>query len=127
MAIFEEVTLNWGGKDYRIEPSRVMGAIAKVEEVITLKELGEFAMKGDAPMARLAMAFGNVLRYAGAKIGDDEVYAGLFDPEQGGSVMSSISVLLSMMVPPTTMRSPGKNQAVPTGGKSSSKRHTKQP
>ena len=67
MSIFEEVVLSWDGVEYKIDPERVMGAIAKVEEIITLRELSEYAQKGDAPMAKLAMAFASVLRYAGAK------------------------------------------------------------
>jgi len=126
MAIFEEVVLTWNGTEYRIEPTKVMGAIAKVEEIITLKELGEYAQKGDAPMAKLAMAFGSVLRYAGARVGDDEVYAGMFGGANQTSASTSISNLLTMMIPPSVLQSPkGKVQAAPTGGKSSSKRLSK--
>ena len=120
MKIFEDVTLTWKGQDYTIESTKIMGAIAKIEEVITLKELGEYAQKGDAPMAKLAMAFASVLRYSGAKVGDDEVYAGLFSGESGASVMESLSSLLTMMIPPSALQSKkqGNDQAAPTGGKS---------
>jgi hypothetical protein len=119
MKIFEDVTLTWKGQDHTIESTRVMGAIAKIEEVITLKELGEYANKGDAPMAKLAMAFGSVLRYAGAKVSDDEVYAGMFSGESGASVMQSLSSLLTMMIPPNAFQNKkqGNDQAAPTGGK----------
>lgn len=128
MAIFEEVSLRWGGEEYKIEPTKVMGAIARVEEIITLKELGEYAQKGDAPMAKLAMAFGSVLRYAGARVSDDEVYAGMFGIESQTSALTSITVLLQMMIPPSAfkqMAAKGNAEAAPTGGKNSSKRPTK--
>jgi hypothetical protein len=127
MAIFEEVSLRWGGEEYKIEPTKVMGAIARVEEVITLKELGEYAQKGDAPMAKLAMAFASVLRYAGARVSDDEVYAGMFGGESQTSALASITVLLQMMIPPSAYKqvAKGNAQAAPTGGKNSSKKPTK--
>ena len=120
MRVFEDVNLAWKGREYKIESTKVMGAIAKIEEVITLKELGEYANRGDAPMAKLAMAFASVLRYAGAKVGDDEVYAGMFSGESGASVMESLSSLLAMMIPPNALQSKkeGNDQAAPTGGKS---------
>jgi hypothetical protein len=124
MAIFEEITLTWAGADYTIEPNKVMGAIARIEEVITLKELGEYAQKGDAPMAKLAMAFAAVLRYAGARVSEEEVYAAMFSKEGQTSAMASISTLLTMMIPPNAFKQTqsGKAQAVPTGGKNSSKK-----
>lgn len=127
MAIFEEVSLRWGGEEYKIEPTKVMGAIARVEEIITLKELGEYAQKGDAPMAKLAMAFGSVLRYAGARVSDEEVYSGMFGGEAQQTALMSITVLLQMMIPPTALKrmTKGNEQAAPTGGKNSSKKPTK--
>jgi hypothetical protein len=125
MAIFEEVSLTWEDVEYKIEPTKVMGAIAKVEEIITLKELLEYFQKNDAPMVKLSMAFGSVLRYAGAKVTDEEVYAGMFTEGRQDSIMTSIYNLLFMMIPPSVMSKPGKVQAAPTGGKNSSKKRTR--
>jgi len=125
MAIFEEVSLTWEGKEYKIEPTKVMGAIAKIEEIITLKELLEYFQKGDAPMAKLSMSFATVLRYAGAKVTDEEVYSGMFQDGLQDNIMNSIYNLLFMMIPPSAINKPGKVQAVPTGGKNSSKKRTR--
>jgi len=126
MGIFEEVSLKWKGETYKIEPTKVMGAIAQVEEIITLKELGEYAQKGDAPMAKLAMAFAAVLRYAGAKVRDEEVYAGMFGGDGQQSAIGSIATLLQMMIPPSAFaKTEGNAKAAPTGGKSSSKKRTR--
>lgn len=100
MAIFEEVVLTWKGIEYKIEPDKVMGAIARVEDVITLKELGEYAQKGDAPLAKLAMAYASILKYAGAKLTDAEVYQAMFDREDNTNILGCINVLLTMMIPP---------------------------
>jgi hypothetical protein len=125
MSIFEKVSLKWGGKEYDIESDKVMGAIAKVEEVITLQELFNFYQKNDAPMAKLAMAFAAVLRYAGATVKDEEVYAAMFNHEDQNSVTNSINTLLVMMVPPSAMGGGGNGKAAPTGGKNSSKKPIK--
>lgn len=118
MGIFEDVTLTWKGQDHTIEASRVMGAIAKVEEIITLRELFDYYQKSDAPMVKLSMAFASVLRYAGAKVKDEEVYAAMFNHEDQNSVTNSISTLLAMMVPPSAIAgNKGNDQAAPTGGK----------
>ena len=100
MSIFEEVTLSWKGEDYKIPPDRIMGAIAKIEDVITLKELSDFAIKGDAPMAKMAIAYATVLRYAGAKVNEAEVYSAMFDVGHNTNILTCINALLTMMIPP---------------------------
>lgn len=109
--IFEPVILTWHGSEYEIAPDRIMGAIAKIEDVITLKELGEYAMKGDAPLAKLAMAYSSVLRYAGCKVTDAEVYQSMFDSSNSVSILGCINALLAMMIPPKKEDDSKKEQA----------------
>lgn len=112
MGIFEPVVLTWDGQEYEIAPDRTMGAIARIEEIITLKEVGEYAMKGDAPIAKLSMAYGAVLRYAGCKVKDEEIYAGMFQGASDTSVLGCINALLAMMIPPSRDKNPKKDQAL---------------
>lgn len=112
MGIFEPVVLSWNGQEYEIAPDRLMGAIATIEDTITLKEVGEYAMKGDAPIAKLSMAYGSVLRYAGCKVKDDEIYVAMFDSGKNTSVLGCISALLAMMIPPKRNDDPKKDQAL---------------
>ena len=70
MSLFEPVTLTWKGQEYVVKPDQVMYLIAIVEDKITLRQLSS----GDVPFSRTAQAFGAALRYAGAKVNDDEVY-----------------------------------------------------
>lgn len=100
MSIFEEVTLSWNGEEYKIPPDRIMGAIAKIEDVITLKELSDYAVKGDAPLAKMAIAYAAVLRYAGAKVNEAEVYSAMFDLGNNMNILTCINALLTMMIPP---------------------------
>jgi len=112
MSIFDTVTLTWKGKDYVIPPHHTLRAIARVEEVITIQELIQYGQRGTAPVAKLAQAFASVLRFAGASVTDEEVYAGMFSGDSSpASIPVAIQSLLSMMVP----KEVPKLQGVPGG------------
>lgn len=120
MAIFEEVVVVWRENEHRIPPGRVLGAIAVVEDEISMGRLAEANKTSDYPLAKIAKAYGALLRYAGAKATDDEVYAALFDKTQDtfrGNVIDRVHTLLLMMVPPVALREqapPKKDAAPPT-------------
>lgn len=110
--MFKPVNITWAGKEYSIPPDRIMGAIASVEDIITLKELGEYMQKNDAPLGKLAMAFGTVLRYAGARVRDEEIYSAMFE-DGSVSIMNCLTILLTMMLPPQKDE-PAKKVVAPT-------------
>lgn len=60
MGAFDAITLAWAGSEYAIPANRVMGAIARIEDVVTLEELGRYGERGTMPIAKLAMAWGFV-------------------------------------------------------------------
>lgn len=95
MGIFEPVTITWKGTDYTVQPDKVMMLIAKIEDIITFSEL----VAENPKLVKLAMAFGAALRYAGAKVTDDEIYASLFK-EEGMGAADAVSSLILMMMPP---------------------------
>lgn len=103
--VFEPVVMTWKGVEYEIAPDRVMMLIAKIEDILTLSEIFAYQSRGAAPMGKLSMAYGVALRYAGAKVRDDEVYQGMF-AEGGSSAGTAINALLSMMLPPTELQTP---------------------
>lgn len=99
---FEDVTIQWAGADYVIPAHRMMGAIARIEDHVTMPELQRFSERETLPMTRLSSAFASVLRYAGAvKVTDEDVYAAMFstDGDAQTTMAAAITVLLSMMVP----------------------------
>ena len=101
--IFEPVTMTWGGRDYTIPADRVMRAIASVEDVFTLVDLHRYMATGSPPLAKISSVYAMLLRYAGAKVSDEEVYAGMFDKESGSlqaNATNAIMVLLQLMLPP---------------------------
>lgn len=130
--IFEEVKLMWKGRELIIPPDRMMGAIAVIEEVITLIELHQAQMSGKVPLAKISMAYARVLRYAGSPgVKDDEVYRALFSPKEDPDKVHSVralETLLLLMVPPSTYKD-DEEQPKGKGGSSvaaaSSRRRTK--
>jgi hypothetical protein len=122
---FSPVELNWDGKTYTIPANRVLMAIAQIEEILTMDELAKFNRRGTAPVAKLAMAYGAVLRYSGCSVSDDEVYAGMFG-DAGTSAAKATQGLMHLMLPPAAMvlkgGATGKSQAA---GRSSSRTSTK--
>jgi hypothetical protein len=101
MNIFDPVTLTWNGAEHEVAPDKIMGLIARIEEIVTLSEIHAAAQRGGMPLAKLAMAYGAALRYAGARLDDAEVYASFFNSESAESIPAAVSALLAMMVPPS--------------------------
>lgn len=120
MRIFEQVELEWNGVKYVISPDGVMKAIAKVEDVITLGELSRELTEGEYKLARIAQAYATLLRHAGARVEDEEVYAAIFPKANGAATLRAVGALqalLTMMIPPEAFKTeappPGKSGAPP--------------
>jgi len=114
--MFDEIKLAWGGRDYVIAPNRVLGAIAAVEEHITMVELMRHVVAGTTPVARLAFAHTALLNYAGVQVGSDEVYEWLIgDPNELMRLSDCLNTILAMMMPPS-VRGVKSEEAHPTMG-----------
>lgn len=133
MRVFEDIELQWNGSPYKIPADRVLGAIARIEEIVTLGELSSmFTNTKSLRIATLARAYGTLLRYAGASVSDEEVYGGMFQDSEGKTrtAVSAIESLLSMMIPPSAREESEKNlkrQADQEAAVSLSKNTTKRP
>ncbi len=107
MAIFEDVKLAWKGADAVIPADRVLKAIVIVEDILTLGELGRCMVSGTLPLARIATAYAALLRYAGVKVTDEEVYSGMFaKSELQQQAMRAVFALQQLMIPPEHLRNP---------------------
>jgi hypothetical protein len=124
MGVFDDISFEWAGHTYALKSDRVLGAIARIEDVVTFAELARVGSGKSVPLAKLAMAYGAVLRYAGAKVTDDEVYAGILSSGNAGTVIAAVTTLLSMMIPPGSIaetKEPPKGKAAPAASNSSRK------
>jgi hypothetical protein len=102
MGVFDDIHLNWQGSDYVIPANKVMGAIARIEDVITLTEIYEASQQRSVKFSRVSSAYAAVLRFAGATVTDEEVYAGMFAGQSAAAaVRDALTGLLSMMIPPS--------------------------
>lgn len=126
MSIFNSVTLTWKNKEYTIPPTQVLRAIAIVEDQVTLHELMQYQSRGTVPLSKLSGAFASVLRFAGAKVTDEEVYAAMFTGDGAASTGTAISALLLMMVPQNIPSSGSTEGNGSTGEARSSKKRMKQ-
>lgn len=123
MRIFEDIKIEWDGDEYVVPSNRVMGAIARVEEFVTLKELSEFSQKPEgAKYAKLSQAYATLLRYAGAKVEDEEVYEAMFpknsaDEDFRARLYAALGGLLKTMLPPRSLSVTVEEGAVAVAGK----------
>lgn len=114
---FDPVHLAWKGQVHTIAPDRVMGAIKRIEDHVTLVELQAQARLGNLKLSRLASAFADVLRYAGAgDVSETEVYTELFGGKAEDVVTQAVFALLSLMIP-RDAKFLGLAKAVPAPGK----------
>ncbi len=106
MAIFEDMTLHWKGKDYPIPAGRMLGAIAVLEQHISFAELTHPFALTRFSLTRLSAAYGGVLRYAGCLVEDEEVYAVLFGEKDNMTerVLQAIVTLMMLMTPPAGLK-----------------------
>lgn len=81
MTSFPEIKIAWNGVEYRVPPHQQMMLIAEVEDAIRgnrKEQAAEILLEPGGPgLARLSMAYGLALRYAGAHVSNDEVYLAL--------------------------------------------------
>lgn len=104
---FKPHELTWNGKTYTIEPTNILRAIACVEDVITVPQMGvmvQSANAGDSSMVKasqIARAYAELLRFAGADVEDVDVYAGMFNKtDAAGDPVEALANLLLICTPP---------------------------
>ncbi len=111
---FEPVTLGWRGEDYVIPAKDVLSLVAVIEDQLAgpsgLPAVVVLTNKPGPTHARLARAFGAALRFAGAKVTDEEIYLSIqSDIVEGGAdalmtIQGTIMALLAIVSPPAALR-----------------------
>jgi hypothetical protein len=99
--MFEQVELEWKGRKYIIPPRRVMGALAKVEDHLTMIDLEQAASRQTLPFAKIANAYAALLQWAGCPVGADEVYEGLLSggDDQATVMLTCVQHLQELFLP----------------------------
>jgi hypothetical protein len=100
MGVFQDLEIVWQDQVKTVKSNRVMQLIAQMEEVFTLPELQKYAARGTIPLARLSMAYGVALRFAGFSVEDDDIYEKMFSGDDDQEVVAaSIMKIMVMMLP----------------------------
>jgi hypothetical protein len=115
MAIFDPFKFEWKGKAVVITPDRRMGAIATVEDFITLDDIAKGMKRRTFALGKLAEAWAALLNYVGMAATSEEVYSDFFaNPEAQSSALLAASSLLVLMVPPSALREAESSPPNPT-------------
>ena len=103
--MFEQITLQWEGRDYVIPADQIMGAIAVIEEQVSFPELAQSLQTGRLAISKLAGAYAALLRFAGAsKISQEIVYGRMFsDGHMREEIPKAVSTLILIMTPPSVL------------------------
>ncbi len=103
MGRFDGVSFRWDGKAVSLPPDRLLGTLARLEEVVSLTEL---ASRGGARDGRVSRAFAAVLRFAGVDAEPEAVFARLLlDGEARSDAHTAIAALIESAQPPESKRS----------------------
>jgi hypothetical protein len=110
---FEDVVLLWQGQEYRVPANSQMMLIAKVEDAVS-RDTGQQALAvmlrpEGPPYSRLAAGYATALRYAGARVSDEEVYLalqqGIADQDGAETVFrDQVLGLLALLSPPVARK-----------------------
>lgn len=128
MGAFDDAKFEWRGKEYSVPANRILPMLARVDEFITLAELSDHLARKSVPFAKVALAWGAVLRYAGAHVTDEDVYCGMLEGDGGASATLALHGLMGLMMPKSQAKDTHQgNEWTPpeAAGKRSSKKHTK--
>ena len=112
-AIFDDIELDFKGVTYRLKgDDQIMMALASVEDHLTLTELVRGQQKGSLPLAKLSSAYGCVLRHAGCRVSDAEVYGAMWDGGLDQTAMqNAIFTLMQMMMPTSVVQNADDGEA----------------
>ena len=65
--VFDNITLQYDGKEYEVKDGALWGLAEAVEDVISMVWLAPRLQRGDVPAGRVFRAYAAALQYAGAK------------------------------------------------------------
>lgn len=125
--MFEDIEFQWKGAKYTLRADKVLRAIASVEEIITLHELSTYQHRGTIPAGKVSMAYGTMLRMAGARVKDEEVYSSLIQDASSEQMLETTLVLMRMMLPPESLTQGAEGEGKATTDSSTSEPPTDSP
>jgi hypothetical protein len=91
------IALEWKGKTYRISEAEAFEVGELVEDIICLAEIPEMAKR--PKFFKIARVYGEMLRFAGAKVTNDEVFSAMMDQVKaaGGGEEQKVAIAFSAL------------------------------
>jgi len=118
-AVFEELVINWNGKEYRVVPT--MRLINRIEQEVSLSNIAQRILCGRAPLSHIAVAVAIILNSAGAGVSSEEVYAELMTGD-AGAAGDLMNVILAAVFPQLgKVLAPEEEEVLPEKGQSEKK------
>jgi hypothetical protein len=125
MTVFDPIELVWEGKTLVIPQEQVFEVGIRVEEVLTMVELASYASSGRVPMFRLARAWSVILRHAGIRVSEEEVFVKMLKGKQTEQVALNVRILLAALMPSEEVLAENKSGNVSRGEVKSSKKSSR--
>ncbi len=107
---FQPVTLAWKGQEFTVAAEDQLRLIAEIEDALADSKgtpaVLALTKRGGPSYSRLAGAYGAALRYAGAKVSDEEIYLTITEDLAKGDASAAVKMqdavlgLLAIIAPP---------------------------
>lgn len=100
MSVFDPIELRWKGDQFEIPARRVLASIASVEEILPFGVIAQMANGVNINVSKISQAYGCLLRLAGVKATDEDVYELIIEnPDEAGGAREIIWILMTSMLP----------------------------
>jgi hypothetical protein len=112
--MFRELELSYDGTQYRIKPT--MDLIRALETAgFSPFDLARRVHRGDQCFAVYSSFLGEILRYAGARVTDDQIYATLTSGQGMADLVTQVGQIVSAILPPSPVPVDSVGPAVDAG------------
>ena len=112
--MFRELEITFDNKPYRIKPT--MDLIRRLEVAgFSPFDLARRVHRGDQCFAVYASFLGEILRYAGANVTDDQIYAQLTSGQSMANLLVKVGQIVSVILPPSPVPVESAGPAVEVG------------
>ena len=108
-AIFREIKLTWDGEDHAITPT--MALINQIEQEYSLSKVAYRVAKGEPPISHLAGILAIMLRGAGVKVTDEDVYSEIMLGDGKAQQQAAEAIMYSLYPQGPEAKTPGKSKA----------------
>jgi len=120
-AVYQDIELTWKGETYTVRPT--MRLMQDIEQRFSLSRVAHRITQGDTPLSHMAAIVAIMLRSAGCKVTDDDVFVELLKGDSDDIKDMSIALITAAfpVTPKGNERAPAKKAAKKSTAKSRKK------